>query len=149
MHYILVLGSVVLNCDNSEDRDRLVANGFKCLETEEIHAAGMQGYEHLVSPLNTTVGEDGSISFTLSPLTIEQMFSSLRTARDVRLVSTNWLVERHRDEQEAGKATTLTTEQYAALLAYRQALRDLPAQTGAPWDGGGTSTPWPVMSVEL
>ena len=30
------------------------------------------------------------------------------------------------------------------VKAYRAALRDLPDAPGAPWDGGGTSTPWPI-----
>lgn len=32
-----------------------------------------------------------------------------------------------------------------AIKSYRQALRDLPAQPGAPWDGGGELTPWPEL----
>ncbi|WP_241159653.1 phage tail assembly chaperone, partial [Desulfovibrio sp. ZJ200] len=32
----------------------------------------------------------------------------------------------------------------SSVMAWRQALRDLPAQAGAPWDGGGEATPWPV-----
>ena len=32
-----------------------------------------------------------------------------------------------------------------AVKMYRQALRDLPSQEGAPWDGGGEETPWPLM----
>ncbi|MDY0204729.1 MAG: phage tail assembly chaperone [Desulfovibrio desulfuricans] len=31
------------------------------------------------------------------------------------------------------------------IKAYRQFLRDLPAQEGAPWDGGGELTPWPEL----
>ena len=31
--------------------------------------------------------------------------------------------------------------------AYRTALRDLPDQPGAPWDGGGELTPWPIKPV--
>ena len=52
--------------------------------------------------------------------------------------------ERHADEIALGKETTLTPEQYTELLTYIQELRDLPAQPGAPWDGGGDATPWPV-----
>ena len=36
-----------------------------------------------------------------------------------------------------------------AVQAYRQALRDLPAQSGAPWDGGGEATPWPEIPSVL
>ena len=34
------------------------------MSADEINSAGMSGYEHLVSPANTAVGEDGSIVFT-------------------------------------------------------------------------------------
>ena len=44
--------------------------------------------------------------------------------------------ERHADELELGNGTTLTPEQYTALLTYIQALRDLPAQPGAGTAGG-------------
>lgn len=34
------------------------------------------------------------------------------------------------------------------LKAYRQALRDMTDQPGAPWDGGGDETPWPEKPVK-
>ena len=55
--------------------------------------------------------------------------------------------ERHADETAMGKETSLTAEQYASLLTYIQALRDIPQQEGAPWDGGGEQTPWPIKPV--
>lgn len=75
----------------------------------------------------------------------EELFSRLRSERDVRLSAVLWMRERHADELELGKETSLTPEQYTALLTYIQALRDLPAQPGAPWDGGGELTPWPEV----
>ena len=36
-----------------------------------------------------------------------------------------------------------------AVRHYRQALRDLPSQEGAPWDGGGESTPWPDLPAGI
>ncbi|MFU7708761.1 phage tail assembly chaperone [Aeromonas veronii] len=62
----------------------------------------------------------------------QQRANSLRAQRDVAIRETSWLVERHRDEQDATIATTLTAEQYAELLAYRQQLRDLPSAPGWP-----------------
>ncbi|WP_300125776.1 phage tail assembly chaperone [Desulfovibrio sp.] len=35
------------------------------------------------------------------------------------------------------------TAQLAAWDAYAEALCELPAQEGAPFDGGGELTPWP------
>lgn len=62
----------------------------------------------------------------------KQRANSLRALRDVEIRETSWLVERHRDEQDAATATTLTAEQYAELLAYRQQLRDIPTHTDWP-----------------
>ena len=87
-------------------------------------------------------------SDTPPPPTIEELFDRLRSFRDARISAVLWMRERHADELELGKETTLTPEQYTALLTYIQALRDLPAQPGAPWDGGGDETPWPVKPEE-
>lgn len=66
----------------------------------------------------------------------------VRDARDALIVECDWLVARHRDQVEASKPTTLTSAQYQAWLTYRQALRDLPAQSGFP-----ASVTWPVAPV--
>ncbi len=63
----------------------------------------------------------------------------VRSDRDTRIERTVWLVQRHRDEIEAGRVTTLTNDQYVALQSYRQALRDVPEQPGFPQD-----VKWPV-----
>lgn len=77
--------------------------------------------------------------------TADELFARLRSERDARIDSVLWMRERHADEIALGKETTLAQEQYTALLTYIQALRDIPAQPGAPWDGGGDETPWPIM----
>ncbi|EJM81388.1 phage tail assembly chaperone [Pseudomonas sp. GM60] len=55
-----------------------------------------------------------------------------REWRDQVLQSTEWLVSRQRDEQEMARQATLTAEQFAALLAYRQGLRDWPQSSDFP-----------------
>lgn len=55
-----------------------------------------------------------------------------RAWRDAELNATQWPVARHRDELDAGTATTLSADQFAELLAYRQALRDWPAAKAFP-----------------
>ena len=87
-------------------------------------------------------------SETPPPPTTEELFTRLRDQRDAHINSVLWMRERHADELELGKETSLTPEQYTALLTYIQALRDLPAQPGAPWDGGGTETPWPENPMD-
>lgn len=65
---------------------------------------------------------------------IDAASASLRTARDMRLDATDkYLLADY----------PITAEELAAVKTYRQLLRDLPAQPGAPWDGGGELTPWP------
>lgn len=55
-----------------------------------------------------------------------------RMWRNTELQSTEWLVTRHRDEQDLAQDTTLTTEQFAELLGYRLALRDWPQSEHFP-----------------
>ena len=93
------------------------------------------------------ITEHEALELTNPPPTVEEMFTSLRSERDSRINSVLWMRERHADELELGTETSLTPERYTALLTYIQALRDLPAQPGAPWDGGGELTPWPIKPV--
>ena len=66
--------------------------------------------------------------------TNEELAVCLRVERDARLVATDkYLLSDY----------PISLEQLAEIKTYRQILRDLPAQSGAPWDGGGELTPWP------
>lgn len=55
-----------------------------------------------------------------------------RAWRDSRLLETDAIVARHRDQSEAGIDTTLSKSGYEALQAYRLALRNWPASQGFP-----------------
>lgn len=55
-----------------------------------------------------------------------------RNWRQASLSATEWLVTRHRDEQELGRGTLLKAAQYLELLEYRQALRDWPDSSHFP-----------------
>ncbi|WP_460104733.1 phage tail assembly chaperone [Pseudomonas sp. S2_D10] len=74
------------------------------------------------------IAENGTFTPPQAGPTPEQ-FDAERVWRNVELQGTEWLVTRHRDEQDLGHPPTLTSEQFAELLTYRQALRDWP-QTG-------------------
>ena len=65
-------------------------------------------------------------------------FERLRAERDRRIAATDYLLM---------PDYPLAENSRAAVQSYRQALRDLPTQEGAPWDGGGEATPWPAMPV--
>ena len=63
-------------------------------------------------------------------------FERLRAERDQRLSATDYLLMPDYPLNDTLKE---------AMRLYRQALRDLPSQEGAPWDGGSEETPWPLM----
>ena len=67
-------------------------------------------------------------------------FERLRAERDRRLTATDYLLMQD---------YPLDNPHKEAVRLYRQALRDLPAQEGAPWDGGGEETPWPELPAGL
>ena len=78
---------------------------------------------------------DGGFEIQTPPApTAEQLYASLRTARDLRLAATDkcLLID-----------YPISEDKLALVKAYRVALRALPEQPGAPWDGGGEATPWP------
>lgn len=64
-----------------------------------------------------------------------ELFQQLRAERDRRIAATDFLLMQD---------YPIPADQRTVVQAYRQALRDLPAQDGAPWDGGGKETPWPA-----
>lgn len=134
--YIIKIGNKCCNVDNDADMQRLLDGGGVLLTLDEIKAAGMAGYECLVGPDNTAVSEDGRITFSKpsDAALAEQRYTNLRAARDARLAATDKYI----------LADYPISENNLALVKeYRAALRYLPEQPGAPWDGG--DIPWPVM----
>ncbi|MEK2607780.1 phage tail protein [Pseudomonas shirazensis] len=55
-----------------------------------------------------------------------------RMWRDQEVTRTAWLRERHRDEQDLQRETTLSAEQFVELLSYLQELRDWPQSDQFP-----------------
>lgn len=68
---IIISDVSVFNVDNDADAQALLAQGARELTPEEIAGVGMTGYEHLVSPRNTRVADDGRIIFTPEPKPLE------------------------------------------------------------------------------
>ncbi|MFG6205278.1 phage tail assembly chaperone [Pseudomonas retamae] len=66
------------------------------------------------------------------PMVAQSHDSIERAWRNQVLQSTQWLVLRDAEELETGEGTTLRTEEFKQLLAYRQALRDWPDQPEFP-----------------
>lgn len=71
------------------------------------------------------------------PRPVEAVFESLRASRDARLAATDkYMLADY----------PISEDNLALVKEYRAALRALPEQLGAPWDGGGEATPWPDAS---
>ena len=76
---------------------------------------------------------------TPAPPTSDELMQCLRNARDTRLAATDkYLLA----DYPIGEADLV------AVKAYRAALRNLPDQPGAPWDGGRSETPWPENPMD-
>lgn len=89
-----------------------------------------QGWRAINSEADCTADE---IYSETQPAPISPDLSvEVRLKRDQLLSDTQWLIQRHRDQIEVSEPTTLTADQYKALLTYRQALRDVPTQSGFP-----------------
>lgn len=67
---------------------------------------------------------------------------SLKDVRDLKLLETDWLVLRHRDQLELNQTTSLTNEQYQKLLSYRSQLRDITKLYSSLDD-----VVWPILDI--
>lgn len=70
-----------------------------------------------------------------------QLASAERLWRDAELEAWQWLRDRHRDEQDLQRDTTLTAAQFNQVLAYLQALRDWPQAESFPDEAQRPSAP--------
>jgi hypothetical protein len=73
--------------------------------------------------------------------TVEAQIASERAWRDGELLRNEWLAARHRDQQDMSVVTSLSGEQFAQLLAFRQALRDWPEDGAFPEASGRPQPP--------
>lgn len=62
----------------------------------------------------------------------EERRAAERQWRDVELSAQQWIRDRHRDELDLGRSTTLSDQQFSELLEYLQALRDWPQSEAFP-----------------
>lgn len=67
-----------------------------------------------------------------APPTASDLAENERRWRDEALGAVVWLRDRHRDQLDIGAEPTLTTERFAELLTYMQALRDWPQSPDFP-----------------
>ena len=75
--HIIKIGNKCCNVDNDADMQLLLDAGGVLLTLGEIEAAGMIGYENLVGPGNTAVGEDGNVTFAPPAPTLEDQLAAI------------------------------------------------------------------------
>lgn len=74
MNTVMVVNEICLNVDNENDKNEILRKGGRELTPQEVIAAGMAGYENIVSPANTTIDLDGTIVFTPpAPLGMDEL----------------------------------------------------------------------------
>jgi len=87
-------------------------------------------------------GDYGPVADYAPPVvSADELAARARFWRDQEITDSQWLIERHRDQSDAGSKTTLTAAQYSALLVYRQALRDWPTVQNFPADASKPVAP--------
>ncbi|VVO55069.1 hypothetical protein PS870_00493 [Pseudomonas fluorescens] len=99
---------------------------------------------------NALKGEYGDIAdYAPIVLSADELAARARVWRDQQVLDNQWLVERHRDQLATADTTTLTSDQFKALLTYRQGLRDWPQAKGFPAESSRPVKPeWlPVADV--
>lgn len=91
---------------------------------------------------NAVKGDYGPIAdYVPVVVSADELAARARLWRDQEISDSQWLIERHRDQVDAGNKTTLTAAQYSTLLAYRQALRDWPTVQNFPADASRPVAP--------
>lgn len=102
---------------------------------------GYKTYE-MLKPVFEAEAEERLQEKLNNPQYIAELFELLRMQRSLRLAEYDTKISQIERQARLGMDVA---EQIAAWDAYAQALCSLPEQEGAPWDGGGELTPWPVM----
>ncbi len=100
-------------------------------ETPEVHARITRALE----------AGAGSTPYVEPVPTPEENEQRERIWRDQQINGVSWLRERHRDELQLERQTSLTPEQYAELLDYLQALRDWPQSLEFPASSSRPAAP--------
>lgn len=76
---------------------------------------------------------------TFSELTQEQITLSVSEKKRELLFETDWIVQRHQEQALIDAPTSITQDQFYALLSYRQLIRDIDAS-----EDPETSITWPT-----
>lgn len=104
------------------------------IPSDAVEITTDQWYTYISIPAGKQITPDsnGQPTITDKPgLGLVDRTTNAKNARDTLLTNTDWLTLRHADQLARNVTTTLSSTQYTDLLAYRQALRDLP--TNSQW----------------
>lgn len=120
--------------------------------TGEVYAFAADGSDDAFISEDLVLMTEVEVAAHLNPpavgLTVEQVEAAEREWRDGAVTAVLWLRERHRDEQDLLRTTTLTQRQFAELLTYLQALRDWPQSEAFPAsESRPTSPAWVAEQV--
>ena len=116
------------------DKEAKLAEGYK---THEAWLAEFEAEQQRIAEQEAEQARIAHEAWLADPANRPELFRWLRTERDKKLAETDCMTL---------PDYPLTDAKRAEILAYRQALRDLPSQEGAPWDGGLEQTPWPAIN---
>lgn len=116
---------------NVLDIEKRLQEGYKTEETWKAEQAVISQQKHQ--------------EWLTSPDTLEERFRMLRAVRDTKLAE----YDKHISQLDRMIRMYPNNMDYYNLRNlwddYAIALCNLPEQEGAPWDGGGNNTPWPVV----
>ena len=117
---------------NAAEKAAKLEQGYK---TYEAWLAEQEAAQRAEAEREAEKARAAHEAWLADPANRPELFRMLRQERDKRIADTDYMAMPDYPLDEARRAE---------ILVYRQALRDLPSQDGAPWDGGGDATPWPV-----
>lgn len=148
---MIFFSSKTLGFYPGELRDSYEVQGAWPDDAIEMTEAEQALYWCVCPPSGKVLGSlKGRPSFVNSPaLSPEEAAVVERAWRDGELKGSDDIVARHRDQVEAGGATTLTADQYKELQGYRIALRNWPESSGFPVTSKRPNAPaWLAAQIE-
>ena len=118
-----------------KDKQRLInillhkPNGLKVTKSDILETD-----DEIITLNDGTIDFKSNVEEQYNSEKTEKLFVSLRAERNKRIAETDYLIL---------PDYPITKVNKDKVKEYRQELRDLPEQEGAPWDGGKENTPFP------
>lgn len=133
MFYVLDKNNKIVIYD--KDKQRLInillhkPNGLKVTKSDILETD-----DEIITLNDGTIDFKSNVEEQYNSEKTEKLFVSLRAERNKRIAETDYLIL---------PDYPITKVNKDKVKEYRQELRDLPEQEGAPWDGGKENTPFP------